>query len=280
MAAAVLLDPRGRSLLIRQLGGDGALFSHMWQFPALEAVGTDSRLVIAAYLEEKFRLAINGNLLALATARHTVTFRNIRLEPYLVRVARLPRIADASIVALAEVPSMSISECHTQDRRCSLILCRAMTAEVLACIAHKDLGPGKRDHFARDSGTILIARASARATKSSFLPLPDTLHTIPSCLRDVKLVVRAMDPASQIPAQSLPAHLSAVRRHFEISLYFLLLTGVLTLVCTGKLDLVTILVLPACMLFQGLSMVAWQGAGNFESHGHLADCCVLCLLPF
>jgi A/G-specific adenine glycosylase len=109
MAAAVLLDPRGRSLLIRQLGGDGALFSHMWQFPALEAVGTDSRLVIAAYLEEKFRLAINGNLLALATARHTVTFRNIRLEPYLVRVARLPRIADASIVALAEVPSMSIS---------------------------------------------------------------------------------------------------------------------------------------------------------------------------
>jgi hypothetical protein len=48
-------------------------------------------------------------LLALATARHTVTFRNIRLEPYLVRVARLPRIADASIVALAEVPSMSIS---------------------------------------------------------------------------------------------------------------------------------------------------------------------------
>ncbi|HET6141946.1 MAG TPA: DUF3488 and transglutaminase-like domain-containing protein [Candidatus Acidoferrales bacterium] len=60
-----------------------------------------------------------------------------------------------------------------------------------------------------------------------------------------------MDPVSQIPGQSLPVHLSAVRRHFEISLYFLLLTGVLTLVCTGKLDLVTILVLPACMLFKG-----------------------------
>jgi hypothetical protein len=81
----------------------------MWQFPALEAVGTDSRLAIAAYLKEKFQLATNGNLLPLATARHTVTFRNIRLEPYLVRVARLPRITDTSIVDLAEVPSMSIS---------------------------------------------------------------------------------------------------------------------------------------------------------------------------
>jgi hypothetical protein len=68
-----------------------------------------------------------------------------------------------------------------------------------------------------------------------------------------------MDPASQIPAPSLPAHLSAVRRHFEISLYFLLLTGVLTLVCTGKLDLVTILALPACMMFKGYRW--WHGKG-------------------
>ena len=50
-----------------------------------------------------------------------------------------------------------------------------------------------------------------------------------------------MDPAGQISAEVLPVHLSAIRRHFEISLYFLLLTGVLTLVSTGKLDLVTIL---------------------------------------
>ena len=60
-----------------------------------------------------------------------------------------------------------------------------------------------------------------------------------------------MDSAGQIPAETLPVHLSAIRRHFEISLYFLLLTGVLTLVSTGKLDLVTILALPAAMLFKG-----------------------------
>jgi protein-glutamine gamma-glutamyltransferase len=68
-----------------------------------------------------------------------------------------------------------------------------------------------------------------------------------------------MDPAGQISAEPLPAHLSAIRRHFEISLYFLLLTGVLTLVSTGKLDLVTILALPAAMLYKGYRW--WHGKG-------------------
>ena len=54
-------------------------------------------------------------------------------------------------------------------------------------------------------------------------------------------------------------HLSALRRHFEISLYFLLLTGVLTLVSTGKLDLVSILLLPAALLLKGYRW--WRGKG-------------------
>src|SRR3977135_3034003 len=36
LAAAVLVDPRGRTLLVRQTSNDGALFSRMWQFPALQ----------------------------------------------------------------------------------------------------------------------------------------------------------------------------------------------------------------------------------------------------
>src|SRR5579872_7625932 len=71
--------------------------------------------------------------------------------------------------------------------------------------------------------------------------------------------VRAMDSAGQTQVEPIPAHLSAIRRHFEISLYFLLLTGVLTLVSTGKLDLVTILALPAAMLFKGYRW--WHGKG-------------------
>jgi A/G-specific adenine glycosylase len=109
VAAAVLLDPRGRTLLVRQLDGDGALFSRMWQFPALETTGSDAREVIAAHLHEKFGMARKGNLAPLATARHAVTFRNIRLEPYLVRVARLPRVAGARIVALPQIRHLPIS---------------------------------------------------------------------------------------------------------------------------------------------------------------------------
>ncbi len=121
LAAAVLLDPRGRTLLIRQLSGEGALFSRMWQFPALETVGVDSKLAIAAYLKEKFLLTTNGNLLPLATARHTVTFRNIRLEPYLVRVPQLPQIVDTNIVSLTEVPSMSISNATRKIANVALV---------------------------------------------------------------------------------------------------------------------------------------------------------------
>jgi hypothetical protein len=38
-----------------------------------------------------------------------VTFRHIRLEPYLVRVARLPRVTRARIIALDEIGRLPIS---------------------------------------------------------------------------------------------------------------------------------------------------------------------------
>jgi hypothetical protein len=68
-----------------------------------------------------------------------------------------------------------------------------------------------------------------------------------------------MDPAGHTISEPIPVHLSAIRRHFEISLYFTLLTGVLTLVSTGKLDLVTILVMPSAMLYKGYRW--WHSKG-------------------
>jgi A/G-specific adenine glycosylase len=109
LAAAVLLDRRGHTLLVRQLDGDGALFSRMWQFPALETTGADAGAVLAAHLREKFGVARKGHLTPLATARHAVTFRNIRLEPYLVRVTRLPQVTGARIVALGRIHHLPIS---------------------------------------------------------------------------------------------------------------------------------------------------------------------------
>jgi len=109
LAAAVLVDPHGRTLLVRQLNGDGALFSRMWQFPALEITGTDARAAIAEHLRENFSVATNGDLTPLATARHAVTYRDVLLEPYLVRVARLPRVEGARIVALRQIRRLPIS---------------------------------------------------------------------------------------------------------------------------------------------------------------------------
>jgi hypothetical protein len=54
-------------------------------------------------------VAMKGGLMPLATARHAVTFRNIRLEPYLIRVARLPRITGARIVVLTQIRRLPIS---------------------------------------------------------------------------------------------------------------------------------------------------------------------------
>jgi A/G-specific adenine glycosylase len=109
LAAAVLLDPRKRTLLVRQLDGDGALFSRMWQFPALETTACNAGATLAAHLREKFGLGPAGILTPLAPARHAVTFHNIRLEPYLVQVARLPLVTGARIVPLAQIRRLPIS---------------------------------------------------------------------------------------------------------------------------------------------------------------------------
>ncbi len=86
-----------------------------------------------------------------------------------------------------------------------------------------------------------------------------------------------MDPAGQISAEVLPVHLSAIRRHFEISLYFLLLTGVLTLVSTGKLDVLTMIALPACMFFKGYRW--WHGKGP-EISNRVATWITVCYFVF
>ena len=73
-----------------------------------------------------------------------------------------------------------------------------------------------------------------------------------------------MQTADTIPPASPPADVSALRRHFEISLYLLLLTGVLTLVSTGKLDLPSILLPPVALLVKGYRW--WRRRGPELSH--------------
>ncbi len=111
IAAAVLLDPRGRTLVVKsgagKPAGADALFSRMWQFPAVE-VGRNARAELARHLRSRFRVQA-ASLLPLAQARHTVTFREITLAPFLIPVERFPEIECARTPLLSRLANLAVS---------------------------------------------------------------------------------------------------------------------------------------------------------------------------
>ncbi|HKV05907.1 MAG TPA: A/G-specific adenine glycosylase [Candidatus Acidoferrales bacterium] len=110
IAAAILRDPRGRTLLVRDPGAhDGALFSRMWQFPAVE-VASDPAVELAAHLKSSLRIdSASLRLEPLPTARHGVTFRRITLLPFLACVPRLPKRSRTRGVPLANLRRLPVS---------------------------------------------------------------------------------------------------------------------------------------------------------------------------
>jgi A/G-specific adenine glycosylase len=110
IAAAILRDPRGRTLLVRDPGAhDGVLFSRMWQFPALE-VARQPRAELEKHL--RATLELDGaplELEPLPAVRHGVTFRNIALLPYLARVPRLPARPRTRILPLTRLAQLPVS---------------------------------------------------------------------------------------------------------------------------------------------------------------------------
>ncbi|MGA7852319.1 MAG: A/G-specific adenine glycosylase [Candidatus Acidiferrales bacterium] len=112
IAAAILLDPRNRTLLIKDPGAhDGVLFSRMWQFPAVE-VTSEPKSALAAHLSETLNLPANTGALeleALPAASHGVTFRNITLLPFLARIKQLPDVPRTRILPLKNLAKLPIS---------------------------------------------------------------------------------------------------------------------------------------------------------------------------
>jgi A/G-specific adenine glycosylase len=114
VAAAVLLDPSGRTLLVRQPNEDGAIFARLWQFPAVEANG-DARKALGDYLQNiagqslRTARALDAAMERLTPARHTVTVRDIRLLPFLLRVPRLPLVQGARTPLLAAFDRLPVS---------------------------------------------------------------------------------------------------------------------------------------------------------------------------
>jgi A/G-specific adenine glycosylase len=158
LAAAVLLDPRGRTLLlppptlsqhaatqkrarlsksvssaIPALDQISVLVSKLWHFPTI-AVRTDPVAELKKHLTELFP-AITAKqslqLEALPTARHAVTYRAITLRPFRVIVAQLPRVPNAKTISLAEIAapsSLAISNLTRKAARAALASPVALSA--------------------------------------------------------------------------------------------------------------------------------------------------------
>jgi len=110
IAAAILRDPRGRTILVRDPGAhDDVLFSRMWQFPAVE-VERAPKPELAKHLGEILHLdAASFDLEPLPAARHGVTFRNITLLPFLARVQCLPKRPRTRVLPLSSLSSLPVS---------------------------------------------------------------------------------------------------------------------------------------------------------------------------
>ena len=110
IAAAILRDPRSRTLLVRDPGAhDDVLFSRMWQFPAVE-VARHPEAELAAHLHDILKIdRASLRLEPLPSARHGVTFRNITLLPFLARVPRLPKRPRSRVLLLTRLAELPVS---------------------------------------------------------------------------------------------------------------------------------------------------------------------------
>jgi A/G-specific adenine glycosylase len=118
LAAAVFIDRQGRTLLLpppetdrRHITQDEVrpLISKMWHFPMI-AVRSDASRELVKFLKSFDALEATGlkpKLDELRSARHTVTYRAIRLRSFRIAVEKLPRVSGAKGVLLADLVSRS-----------------------------------------------------------------------------------------------------------------------------------------------------------------------------
>lgn len=119
LAAAVFADESGRTILLpppqkssHKNSADHipALVSRMWHFPAVSVTG-DAAKKLRTFLRKFVHAARNENLhlAAAGKVRHSVTYRDITILPFRIRVKRLPRILGAKQVLLHDISSLPVS---------------------------------------------------------------------------------------------------------------------------------------------------------------------------
>ena len=141
LAAIVFVDSKGRTVLLPPPGtvksSEGsedipALLSRMWHFPTIQLSGrvaprqkrirsttrsenkgapTPAVTELRQFVEAEFFSGrkFPSDLQPLKQVRHAVTYRSITLLPFLAKAPRLPRIAGAKVLALADLASIPVS---------------------------------------------------------------------------------------------------------------------------------------------------------------------------
>ncbi|MGB7847468.1 MAG: A/G-specific adenine glycosylase [Candidatus Acidiferrum sp.] len=119
LAALVLVDPKGRTLLLpppkpgakHAITNDvAALLSRMWHFPTTR-VQNDPGIELREFARDTIFSGqrFSWDLQALAKVRHTVTYRQITLHPFRLDVAKLPQIPHAKALPLSGLSAVPIS---------------------------------------------------------------------------------------------------------------------------------------------------------------------------
>lgn len=130
LAAAVFADATGQTFLLPPPRGKNehaaadhipTLVSRMWHFPTI-SVAENPVKELRLFLRKFAPNANNGNLkfVPAERVRHSVTYRAITIQPFIVRVKRLPRVPGAKRVPLRDISTLPVSNLTRKVARASL----------------------------------------------------------------------------------------------------------------------------------------------------------------
>jgi A/G-specific adenine glycosylase len=131
LAAAVLLDAKGRTLLLppplSATNGDGAanhlpsLLSKMWHFPTVSVNGS-AESALRRHLRSLGASAEvqSADFLRLKDVRHAVTYRDVRVAPFRVSLKQLPHVEAGKVLPLAGLDAVPVSNLTRKVARAAL----------------------------------------------------------------------------------------------------------------------------------------------------------------
>jgi hypothetical protein len=80
----------------------------MWHFPTIE-VHQNAELELRQHTHKLFPALANLHFVPAPKARHAVTFHSITILPFRIYIPKLPRLASAKSLPLADLSSLPIS---------------------------------------------------------------------------------------------------------------------------------------------------------------------------